>query len=62
MMSSDQICYWIIIFLSFPQGITFEEFRSFFQFLNNLEDFAIAMQMYNFASRSIGQGLVLQSS
>lgn len=38
------------------QGITFDEFRSFFQFLNNLEDFAIAMQMYNFASRSIGQG------
>ncbi|KAK1792489.1 hypothetical protein P4O66_012429 [Electrophorus voltai] len=37
------------------QGITFEEFRSFFQFLNNLEDFTIAMQMYNFASRSIGQ-------
>uniref|UniRef100_A0A671QT41 Mitochondrial calcium uptake family, member 3a n=1 Tax=Sinocyclocheilus anshuiensis TaxID=1608454 RepID=A0A671QT41_9TELE len=37
------------------QGITFEEFRSFFQFLNNLEDFAIAMQMYNFACRSIGQ-------
>ncbi|XP_077158207.1 calcium uptake protein 3, mitochondrial isoform X2 [Paroedura picta] len=36
-------------------GITFDEFRSFFQFLNNLEDFAIAMQMYNFASRSIGQ-------
>lgn len=42
------------------QGITFEEFRSFFQFLNNLEDFAIAMQMYNFANRSIGQGKVLQ--
>uniref|UniRef100_A0A8C1ZPR4 Mitochondrial calcium uptake family, member 3a n=1 Tax=Cyprinus carpio TaxID=7962 RepID=A0A8C1ZPR4_CYPCA len=37
------------------KGITFEEFRSFFQFLNNLEDFAIAMQMYNFACRSIGQ-------
>ncbi|XP_039860429.1 calcium uptake protein 3, mitochondrial isoform X4 [Simochromis diagramma] len=37
------------------EGITFDEFRSFFQFLNNLEDFAIAMQMYNFAARSIGQ-------
>ncbi|XP_056265710.1 calcium uptake protein 3, mitochondrial isoform X7 [Pseudoliparis swirei] len=37
------------------KGITFDEFRSFFQFLNNLEDFAIAMHMYNFASRSIGQ-------
>ncbi|KAM3612793.1 uncharacterized protein V6R79_014558 [Siganus canaliculatus] len=37
------------------KGITFDEFRSFFQFLNNLEDFTIAMQMYNFANRSIGQ-------
>ncbi|NXU47903.1 MICU3 protein, partial [Turnix velox] len=37
------------------KGITFDEFRSFFQFLNNLEDFTIAMQMYNFASRSIDE-------
>uniref|UniRef100_A0A3B3DL51 Mitochondrial calcium uptake family, member 3b n=1 Tax=Oryzias melastigma TaxID=30732 RepID=A0A3B3DL51_ORYME len=37
------------------KGITFEEFRSFFQFLNNLEDFTIAMKMYNFANRSVGQ-------
>uniref|UniRef100_A0A8C6STQ3 Mitochondrial calcium uptake family, member 3b n=1 Tax=Neogobius melanostomus TaxID=47308 RepID=A0A8C6STQ3_9GOBI len=37
------------------KGITFDEFRSFFQFLNNLEDFTLAMHMYNFASRSIGQ-------
>ncbi|XP_063045842.1 calcium uptake protein 3, mitochondrial isoform X2 [Engraulis encrasicolus] len=37
------------------KGITFEEFRTFFQFLNNLEDFAIAMQMYIFANRSVGQ-------
>ncbi|KAJ3612276.1 hypothetical protein NHX12_020552 [Muraenolepis orangiensis] len=43
------------ILLRFTNGITFDEFRSFFQFLNNLEDFAIAMQMYNFAARSIGQ-------
>lgn len=46
------MCFFFLLF----QGITFDEFRSFFQFLNNLEDFAIAMQMYNFASRSIGQG------
>ncbi|XP_057205856.1 calcium uptake protein 3, mitochondrial isoform X3 [Triplophysa rosa] len=37
------------------KGISFEEFRSFFQFLNNLEDFTIAMQMYNYANRPIGQ-------
>lgn len=46
----------VFFFVFLFQGITFDEFRSFFQFLNNLEDFAIAMQMYNFASRSIGQG------
>ncbi|XP_078802075.1 calcium uptake protein 3, mitochondrial isoform X13 [Oryzias latipes] len=44
-----------VLFSDLSEGITFDEFRSFFQFLNNLEDFAIAMQMYNFASRSIGQ-------
>ncbi|OXB64506.1 hypothetical protein ASZ78_005162 [Callipepla squamata] len=43
------------LFSDLAEGITFDEFRSFFQFLNNLEDFTIAMQMYNFASRSIGQ-------
>ncbi|XP_059371550.1 calcium uptake protein 3, mitochondrial isoform X2 [Carassius carassius] len=37
------------------KGISFEEFRTFFQFLNNLEDFTIAMQMYNYANRPIGQ-------
>lgn len=51
-----QICSLTYAFFLGFQGITFDEFRSFFQFLNNLEDFAIAMQMYNFASRSIGQG------
>ncbi len=48
----SRVCLFFLMF----QGITFDEFRSFFQFLNNLEDFAIAMQMYNFAARSIGQG------
>ncbi|XP_075412877.1 calcium uptake protein 3, mitochondrial isoform X2 [Tenrec ecaudatus] len=43
------------LFADLAEGITFDEFRSFFQFLNNLEDFAIALNMYNFASRSIGQ-------
>ncbi|XP_062380302.1 calcium uptake protein 3, mitochondrial [Sardina pilchardus] len=42
---------------NFPddKGITFEEFRTFFQFLINLEDFAIALQMYNFVNRPVGQ-------
>ena len=41
------------------QGITFAEFRDFGQFLNNLDDFAIAMRMYSLADRSISQGLII---
>ncbi|XP_012162094.1 calcium uptake protein 3, mitochondrial isoform X7 [Ceratitis capitata] len=37
------------------RGITFEEFRDFCRFLNNLEDFAIAMRMYTLADRAISQ-------
>jgi hypothetical protein len=38
------------------KGITFEEFRVFCQFLNNLEDFAIAMRMYTLADHPISKG------
>jgi len=37
------------------QGITFAEFRDFGQFLNNLDDFAIAMRMYSLADRPISE-------
>jgi len=40
------------------QGITFAEFRDFGQFLNNLDDFAIAMRMYSLADRPISQGSI----
>lgn len=33
------------------KGVTFDEFRQFCQFLNNLEDFSIAMRMYTLADR-----------
>ncbi|CAG0918629.1 unnamed protein product [Notodromas monacha] len=36
-------------------GIDFEEFKAFCQFLNNLEDFGIAMRMYTLADRPISQ-------
>ncbi|XP_014255724.1 calcium uptake protein 3, mitochondrial, partial [Cimex lectularius] len=36
-------------------GISFEEFKVFFQFLNNLEDFAIAMKMYTLADHPISK-------
>lgn len=36
-------------------GITFEEFKVFCQFLNNLEDFTIAMRMYTLADHPISK-------
>jgi len=39
----------------YGQGISFPEFRNFFQFVNNLEDFAIALRLYTLAGRSIGK-------
>ncbi|EZA48713.1 EF-hand domain-containing family member A2 [Ooceraea biroi] len=37
-------------------GITFEEFRRFYQFLNTLDDFSIAMRMYTLADHPISKG------
>lgn len=37
-------------------GISFEEFKTFCQFLNNLEDFTIAMRMYTLADHPISKG------
>ncbi|XP_047537770.1 calcium uptake protein 3, mitochondrial isoform X3 [Vanessa atalanta] len=37
------------------RGITFEEFKTFCQFLNNLEDFTIAMRMYTLADHPISK-------
>ncbi|XP_071447686.1 calcium uptake protein 3, mitochondrial isoform X1 [Hetaerina americana] len=37
------------------RGISFEEFRVFCQFLNNLDDFSIAMRMYTLADNPISQ-------
>lgn len=41
--------------ISESKGITFEEFLVFCQFLNNLEDFSIAMRMYTLADRPISK-------
>ncbi|XP_064473701.1 calcium uptake protein 3, mitochondrial-like isoform X2 [Ornithodoros turicata] len=37
------------------KGITFDQFKAFCQFLNNLDDFAIAMRMFTFANKPISQ-------
>lgn len=39
------------------QGVTFKEFRDFCQFLNNLEDFSMAMRMYTLADHPISKGI-----
>ncbi|KAK3719873.1 hypothetical protein RRG08_040173 [Elysia crispata] len=36
-------------------GISFNEFKKFCQFLNNLDDFAIAMKMYTYAQQPVSQ-------
>lgn len=37
------------------KGITFAEFHDFCTFLNNLDDFAIAMKMYTLADRPVSE-------
>lgn len=38
------------------KGVSFKEFRDFCQFLNNLEDFSMAMRMYTLADHPISKG------
>lgn len=38
------------------KGVTFKEFRDFCQFLNNLDDFSIAMRMYTLSDQAISKG------
>lgn len=38
------------------QGISFKDFKDFCQFLNSLDDFAIAMRMYTYADKPISEG------
>ncbi|XP_022656621.1 calcium uptake protein 3, mitochondrial-like isoform X5 [Varroa destructor] len=37
------------------RGISFEQFKAFCQFLNNLEDFAITMRLFTFANQPISE-------
>lgn len=39
------------------KGVSFKEFRDFCQFLNNLEDFSIAMRMYTLSDQAISKGI-----
>jgi len=44
------------------QGISFADFKEFCQFLNNLDDFALAMKIYTYASQPISEGTSRSSS
>jgi Ca2+-binding EF-hand superfamily protein len=39
----------------FFQGVSFKDFKSFFQFLNNIDDFTVAISMYGFAGQPLGK-------
>jgi len=41
------------------QGITFADFKEFCQFLNSLDDFALAMRIYTYASQPISEGTII---
>ena len=51
----DNILDRLVERLQEEKGITFDEFKDFCQFLNNLDDFQIAMQMYTLADKPISQ-------
>lgn len=38
------------------KGVSFKEFKDFCQFLNNLDDFSIAMRMYTLSDQAISKG------
>ena len=46
----------------FLQGITLNQFLSFGMFLNNLEDFSLAMRIYSIAGQAVTQGTVTYNS
>lgn len=50
--------YWRNVQMRIPPGqsISFEEFRAFYHFMNNLEDFAFTMKMFTVANRPVGIG------
>ena len=43
------------IFISFVKGISFESFKQFCSFMNNLEDFSLALKYHTFANKSISK-------
>ncbi|CAF4224099.1 unnamed protein product, partial [Rotaria sordida] len=41
--------------------ITFEQFKQFFAFLNNLEEFSVAMRFHQLSNKPISQGEYIRS-
>ena len=45
--------------LIFHQGVTLDDFKAFNRFLNNIDDFIVAVRMFNMMHEPIGQGKCL---
>jgi hypothetical protein len=45
----------IYIFVSILKGISFEKFKEFSTFMNNLDDFSLALKYHTFANKSISK-------
>lgn len=48
--------FYVSYFSVLTQGITFADFKEFCQFLNNLDDFALALRIYTYADHPISEG------
>ena len=46
----------ILICILYYQGISFKDFKEFGMFLNNLDDFAMAIRMYTYANQPVSEG------
>eukprot|EP00794_Sanderia_malayensis_P006954 gene6954-7735_t len=44
-----------------PTGVTLDEFKSFNRFLNNIDDFIVAMRMVNMTNQPIGQDAFIRA-
>ena len=42
--------------MNYFQGITFQDFKNFFLFLNHMDDFTLMMRLYNLSDQPISKG------
>jgi len=44
-----------------PQGVTLDDFKAFNRFLNNIDDFIVAVRMFNMMHEPIGQDVFIRA-